>query len=552
VAFFRLFITRSRPTIVEDFPMTRIALAIAALAGCWCVLAQAPTPPTAKPGKAGETEKTDITAQVKDMNSSKFASPPTEFRTGHVKPRQLDAKAIHVEERGFTITLPSGAPIPTPTVYKGKLYISGGFHSKEYYCCDAQTGKVIWGVDLDDDGPTSAVCEDDVVIFNTESCTIFALDANTGKHLWSYFLGDPLTSTPTISSGKVYTSYPAAGRGQAPKAPQKKAALQQQEVKTPVNQDQAGVGAGKQPPPGATHVLVCFELKTGAILWQRWIDSDVMSAPVAIDDELYATSFAGTVYKFRQSDGAILSAQRSNATSAPVIVGKNVYLTQRADRAAGGKVAERIAGLGRDNAQLNFEGAAKDAQYLDAKVQAKSSLKVLGGTLDAGNGFAGGAPAAANPTAALSNVGQGNVSTMQAFQGSRLLNFDGANFNCMGDEVVCTDPKDGTTRWSVKLQGDLAKQGGHLAAPPAAAGGSLFLTTLEGNVIQMEPEKGTVQTTWKVGSPIRSQPAIEGGRIYVGTQNGRVICINAGDAKLTGWSTWGGNAAHTNVVAPAK
>ena len=125
-------------------------------------------------------------------------------------PRKLDAKAIRLEEKGFTITLPSGAPIPTPTVYKGKLYISGGFHSKEYYCCDAQTGKVIWGVDLDDDGPTSAVCEDDVVIFNTESCTIFALDANTGKHLWSYFLGDPLTSTPTICNGRVYTSYPAA------------------------------------------------------------------------------------------------------------------------------------------------------------------------------------------------------------------------------------------------------------------------------------------------------------------------------------------------------
>src|SRR5207302_136550 len=186
-------------------------------------------------------------------------------------------------------------------------------HSKEYYCCDAQTGKVIWGVDLDDDGPTSAVCEDDVVIFNTESCTIFALDANTGKHLWSYFLGDPLTSTPTICNGRVYTSYPAAGRG-------------------------------KQAPPQSTHVLACFELKSGKILWQRWIDSDVMSAPVAVDDELYASSFAGTVYKFRQGDGAILSARRNNATSAPVIVGRNVYLTQRADGDAGGKVAERVAG----------------------------------------------------------------------------------------------------------------------------------------------------------------------------------------------------------------
>ena len=535
--------------------MSRTILALGFVAVACYALAQTPVPQTAKPDKAKEAEKIDITALVKELNSGKYASPSTQFRPGHVTPRKLDAKAIKLEEKGFTITLPSGAPIPTPTVYKGKLYISGGFHSKEYYCCDAQTGRLIWGVDLDDDGPTSAVCEDDVVIFNTESCTIFALDANTGKHLWSYFLGDPLTSTPTICKGRVYTSYPAAGRGGQVPVPQNNAPQKAKSANPPAGQPQANPaqsGEGKQQPPNASHVLACFELKTGKILWQRWIDSDVMSAPVAVDDEVFATSFAGTVYKFQQADGAILSAQRSDATSAPVIVGNNVYLTQRADGVIGGKVAERVTGLGRDTAKPNFQTPAKEAKYLDANVQNKSALKAAGGALDAANGFAGGAPAAAMPQAALSNVGQGNVSTMQAFQGSRLLHFAEANFNCMGDEIVCTDPKDGKTRWSVKLKGDLEKQGGHLAAPPAAAGGSIFLSTLEGNVVQMEPEKGKVQTTWKVGAPIRSQPAIEGGRIYVGTQNGKVICLNTGDARLTGWTTWGANAAHTNVAAPTK
>ena len=66
----------------------------------------------------------------------------------------------------------------------------------------------------------------------------------------------------------------------------------------------------------------------------------------------------------------------------------------------------------------------------------------------------------------------------------------------------------------------------------------------------MEPEKGKVQATWKVGAPIRSQPAIEGGRIYVGTQDGKVVCIDTGDARLTGWSTWGANAASSAVIPP--
>jgi Ca-activated chloride channel family protein len=474
-----------------------------------------------------EPEKTDITAQVQEMNSARYASPPSEFRVGRVTPKALPAEALKKTDDGFTIKLPSGAPIPTPTVYKGKLFVSGGFSTKDYFCFDAVTGKIDWGMSLDDDGPTSAVVADDVVVFNTESCTVFALDARTGNHLWSHFLGDPLTSTPTIANGRVYTSYPALG-GAAP------------------------AGAPAKARPNASHVMICLELKTGKIVWQKWIDSDVMSAPVAVDDEVYATTFSGTVYKFKQQDGAILSVQRSRATSAPVVVGTQVYLTKRADNGKDEKCAEEIAGINRLSAAQNFAAAKRAASYLDDKVQDQALLKQAAKALDAGNGFGAGAPAAANPTAAQGNVGQYNVSSMQAFQGSRILNFKDANYNCMGDELLSTDPKDGKLRWKVKLQGDLAKQGGHLAAPPAAAGGQLFVTTLTGAVLQVDPDKGTVTRTYQVGSPVRSQAALDGGRIYVGTQDGRLVCIDTGDARFTGWATWGANMAHTNLPAAPK
>src|SRR5437868_120179 len=113
-----------------------------------------------EPAKIIEPEKSDITTQIRAMNSKEFQAPPSQFRAGHATPRNLEAKAITKTETGFSIQLPSNAPVPTPTVYKGKIYVSGGFHSKEYYCFDAVTGKLVWGVDLDDDGPTSAVVED--------------------------------------------------------------------------------------------------------------------------------------------------------------------------------------------------------------------------------------------------------------------------------------------------------------------------------------------------------------------------------------------------------
>ena len=33
-----------------------------------------------------------------------------------------------------------------------------------------------------------------------------------------------------------------------------------------------------------------------------------------------------------------------------------------------------------------------------------------------------------------------------------------------------------------------------------------------------------------------------------GTQDGQVVCINTGDAKLTGWPMWGGSAGHGNAA----
>jgi outer membrane protein assembly factor BamB len=512
------------------FPIT-LALMVAGLAAVssWSEEPKKdPKPPVTK-----EPEKTDVTDQFKEWNSDKFAPPPTEFRQGKVEAKSLDEKAVKKTDTGFVIQLPSGAPVPTPSVYKGKLYVSGGFHSKEYYCFDAASGKLVWAKSLDDDGPTAAACEDGVIVFNTESCTLFALDADTGKQLWSWWLGDPLTSTPTIANGKVYTSYPAAGRGgQQPNAPN--------QAPKPADPKPAAKGA-----PPCSHVLAAFDLKTGKILWQRWIDSDVMSAPVAVDKELYASSFAGTVYKVNQEDGKIISATKCRCTSAPVIVGNDVFMTRRADNEKG-KVEEAIASQSRASNALQYEAGKKDARYLDPRVQDASAQKAAGDKLDAGNGFGGGAPAQANPGAAWGNVGQNNVSTMQAFQGSRILNCAGCNFNSMGDELICTDPKTGKELWKFKLEGDLKKEGGFLAAPPAVAGGQIFLTTLGGDVIQLDAKKGTVTKKYKMGTQMRFQPAIEGGKIYVGTQDGKVICTDTGDKSLTGWACWGGDAARTS------
>jgi outer membrane protein assembly factor BamB len=323
-------------------------------------------------------------------------------------------------------------------------------------------------------------------------------------------------------------------------------------------------------------VLAAFDLKTGKILWQRWIDSDVLSAPVAVDRDLFVTSFAGIVYQLDQADGTFCSAVRRRATSAPVVVGDRVYFTRRADDGTG-PAQEAVVGSERRTLRERYAGARRRADYLDKDVQALASLKGQAADLDTknglgagnlgvgggvagfggglagiGGGFGGAGMGGAAGAAGLLNVGQGNVSSLQAFQGSRILNVGDTNVNCMGDEVVCTEAATGKRKWSLKLDGDLKKEGGFLAAPPASVGGQLFVATLKGEVLRVDPNNGKVTARYKVGSPLRSQPAVEGGRIYVGTQDGRLVCIDTGDARLSGWPCWGANPAHTGLPRAEK
>ena len=536
-----------------------LALAVLAVAGCTRGGSQ---PAVGRPRLDGlvaeQTLGKDVTAEVRSWNSAAFAAPATSFRAGSAHPRQLDTAALTKVGSGFSIKLPSGAPVLSPAVYGGLVITPGGFHSRELYAFEASTGKLAWAIDLDDDGPSAPACEDGVCVINTESCTLFAVEARTGKLLWSWWLGDPLMSSPTIAGGKVFTAYPAGvgvvgGQNQnLNNANGMNGSWGNVTPSVPVPPQPASgasatrevVGVARPRPPGQSHAMAAFDLHTGKLLWQRWIDADVMSAPVAAGGELYATSFAGTVYRFDPASGDIKSARRARATSAPVVVGGQVYFSQRAE----GSAEESLVAQDARSAKAYWSAERRAAPYLAREVQARSSLASKGAQLDSANGFSGGAPASANAEVAALLIGQANVSTLQSFQGSRMLSFRGANITTMGDEVVATDGRTGQRRWAYKLSGDAAKSGGHLGPPPLAAGNKILVATLEGEIQVVNPKTGKVERRFAVGSPIRSQPVVSHGWIYVGTEDGKLVAIDTGDKSLTGWPMWGKNAAREGAI----
>lgn len=499
-------------------------LLLAALAACTTSRADTPKPPSDE----------IITKQLVAMNANdQWGLPAHEFRAGTVTAKT--PPAVKKTKTGFEIQFANHSPVSTPAVFEGRVYTSGGFNSKEFYAFDAKSGQGSFGLDLSDDGPSASACEQGTCVFNTESCTVFAIDAKTGKGKWAWFLGDPQTSSPTIAGGRVFTSYPA------------------------------GAADGKkQKPPTASHVLAAFDLQTGKVAWQMWLDADVISAPVAVGEFLYVATFNGTVIKIEQATGKIRYASKARATSAPVVEfvagNESMYYTRRADnqpapQPAGSKAPapkaaaeEQIIRTDHNEPQTRYTTPAKKAEYLDGDVQDKSAMKQKAANNDAGNGFSAGAPASANAHAAKSQVGQSNVATIQQFQGSRILHMQKLNVNTMGDEVIATDPEDGKQKWSHKLAGNVAQAGGALGSAPVAAGKHVILATLDGKILELDPATGKPEHEWDIGGTVRAQPSVMDGWIYVGTEDGRLVAIDTGDKTLTGWAMWGGNAQRTGMM----
>jgi outer membrane protein assembly factor BamB len=496
--------------------------------------------PKAKPKVTAFSEVDDPYAAPPGGGKSAVATmnrgvlPPANHRPGTGSETRIPGATE--TGNGFQIQFPTASPIPTPVVHQGKVIVSGGFNSREIYAYNAANGTGVWGKTLSDDGPSNPVCEAETCVFNSESCTTFAVDQKTGKVKWAWWLGDPQTSSPTIANGLVFASYPAHAH------------------LAMYGGDYGGWQDAKQAQParqpdGATHVIAAFDLETGKPVWRRWLDGDVMSSPVAVDGYVYMTTFAGTVLKLDQKTGDIRYAVAMRATSAPVIVREDgresLHVTRRVEeRPEETKEAIVRADLGAT--RLTFRAHPKMAPYLDGKVQMNSAYTKDAQKDDAQNGFAQ-VPAAANANVATSMVGVANVSTMQRFQGSRVLVAGGLVYSTMGDEVIAIDGETGETKWKHALAGDIKTAGGHLGTAPLIAGGEIIVATLPGNVVRMDAKTGKHIETYKTGAPLRSQPVVMDGWIYLGTEDGKLIAINTNNKQLTGWPTWGGDNGRTAV-----
>ena len=193
--------------------------------------------------------------------------------------------------RGWITRLPEGGHLPSVAYGQGRVYASGGFDSRAVFALQASSGRLLWGRgDLTDNGPTAPIYLDGELIFNTESCTLFVLDARTGRTRWSRWLGDPTLAQPAVQHGLIYAAHPKKEGGMR---------------------------------------LSALKLRNGAVAWSRAINGELLSAPVVAGDGVFATTVRGAVYRFAARSGKRRWVRaRLGATSAPWVHGGRVFVSR--------------------------------------------------------------------------------------------------------------------------------------------------------------------------------------------------------------------------------
>ena len=289
---------------------------------------------------------------------------------------------------------PAHQRLLTPIYGDGRVYVGGGFSSNTVYAFDARDGERQWTASAPDGGPSAAILEDDKILFNTESCTLFAVDAATGRRRWSRWLGDPLMSQPTAGNGLVFSGHILDGQSPGDLQP-----------------GTTGFGVGD----GRRYGFTAMSLANGRPRWTRRIDGDVMNAAILDGDDVYLTTMRGTVYRMSQRTGVVRWRRSLHATSAPWIEGESVHVTVR--RRDDGEVTERALVLAKADGQTEHEFDPVSARF----VAGRPDPDVMRGW---------------------------------AYEGSRATVVDGRVYQTIGNEVHCRDANTRELLWRRRYTAD--------------------------------------------------------------------------------------------------
>jgi outer membrane protein assembly factor BamB len=422
-------------------------------------------------------------------------------------------------EYGFALKPYNLGPMMSPCFVDGMIVAGASWGSSHLAAVNASTGEPIWSINLKEGGISNIESEEEVVVCATESCTIYAIAAKTGKLLWSKWLASYVLSAPCIANGRVYMSY----------------------------QDYNGQTLVPQFAAGKPFSMACLDLRTGEILWQQWIRGEVISAAVAEGNRLYFNTFSGHSYVLDAANGNVIAEKPLFATCAPIVVGGQVCMSQR--DSSNGVAHERIALFDAQTLKMVKATPYQVAPYIDAGAMRRSKFASNANNLSLNTGYIASPLSTTEKIGAVQLVGTTSIMAKQSFEGSRPLEFNGKIYVAQGHVLRCLDAKTLLQVWEWQYPTSLTDDGGSQMAPPMTVDGKIYVACMDGNIREFDPPSGRITNTYATGETHRQQPIAAQGNFYAPCTDGKLAVIKTGNAGVDGWHCWGGNAARNNQTA---
>lgn len=387
----------------------------------------------------------------------------------------------------WTARLGSAGMTAPPAIAGDRVVVGTGMSGMEVLAFDPATGKKVWSYRAKDNGPGAIVLSGDRVHFTTESCTHYALEAKTGRVVWSVWLGDPVLSSPAVVGDRVFVS---SGRAQ-------------RRLKS--GQTESGV------------FLDCRNERNGSLIWTAPIGREILQAPIVVGDTVFCSTQDGRLHALSAPTGEERWSGDLKATSAPTATASGLFVTTD-----GGTKLLRLDHDGRTRWSVTLT---------DWPGGVTENMKIAL------------AAARAGMTSVPCVVGDRVYVGTSAGRLMCLSDSDGSE---IWSREIVAPPAPQNAR-----QAALAGLAGVTAlGSPCVVHGRVYGGAADGTVWCASAEDGAPIWKYKGPGPVGWSPCISGGRVYVTSDDGTLTCLDAGDPAADGWGQWGGTALHTGGAGP--
>lgn len=451
-----------------------------------------------------------------------------------------------------------------------RIFVGSGWMTRNLLAFNL-AGKPLWDHVCGDNGVGTPVLSDDgeTVFYSTESCTIDAVAASTGRGLWTRRIGPTAMTQPALfGRTRLYVVAQGTPADAQPDSKPKDDGLKSLDLFKPSSPGGSGGRSGGGGGPNAERpmpfTLWCLNVKDGAVLWTRGLPAEAVSSPIVEDVKVIVTTRDGSISVFQAESGQPLWTAPANATAAPAIVAGTLYFSSWASSPRFG-FEESLSSIPIEGGTRKQVAGPFPASYLMSLDSVPQRKDVMDGPskdrkdIDDGPGkdtadvSEGGWPEdkVLGPLLRRTRTALPILKHEWTYLGGRPTVIDDQAFVAVGNCMLCWDLKRNSAKWDVAVGGEAEGvlsigQGQPPLTPPAYADGKLYFGSIWGDLLCVDAASGRLCWRYRLpqGQGIVSQIVLDHGSLIATTRKGLLVTIDTRDAMATGWPMWGGSPGH--------